>query len=147
MTRIHLAFLLSSLIFARLETACSSAHTEPASTGDAGAGATADTACTIVPADYDQSCSSDSDCTAVLPGGNTCQPCDQSYLFTCGQAPINAGAAAAYTAALTKALPAAPGITFAATVCGSGVSCPMIEVAACVHGQCTIVPAAEDAGL
>jgi hypothetical protein len=146
MTRIHRASLLSSLTLAGLEAACSGAHTEPAYTGDAGVTATAERACTIVPADYDQSCSSDSDCAAVLPGGSTCEPCDQSYLFTCGQAPINAGAATAYTAALTKALPAAPGIQFAVTACGSPASCPMLEVPACVHGQCAIVPAAEDAG-
>jgi hypothetical protein len=150
MTRIQAAWLFS-LTFAGLETGCSSAHTEPASAGDSGAASTTDAAasgaasttdaaaCIIVPADYDQSCSSDSDCTWVLPGGNTCEACEASYLFTCGQAPINVGAAAAYTAALTKALPAPPGIHFAVTACGMGVSCPTAEVIACVHGQCAIV--------
>jgi hypothetical protein len=108
------------------------------STGDGDTTADAATCATIVPADYDQSCHTDSDCVAVVLGGDVCNPCNAPEDFVCPAATVNAGASAAYNAALTAALGTAPSIHFSVDVCGIGSSCP-VGSPACVSGQCTMV--------
>lgn len=104
-------------------------------------------ACVVLASQFDQSCVTDSDCVVVPPGGNVCNPCsvpNGAYQFDCAYATVNAGASAAYVAAIQ------PGVdNLKATINGSdqcGSTCPAYEPAVCLAGTCAIRPVIYDAG-
>ena len=93
----------------------------------------------ISASDYNGSCSTDSDCVAVVAGGDVCDVCDAPEFFTCTSAAIPGANEPAYYSAL-QAANAAPGIQFAVAVCGYAVSCPPdeTEIPRCVNGKCAM---------
>ena len=154
MKSLHFLYSLASAsTLAAALGGCTVSSTEPHSSGGGtqtpggdsglrGANAPDAAACvTIVASDFDQSCSVDTDCVRVVNGGPVCDPCSDSYNFTCPAANVSASASAAYVAALTAALGKAPGLGFSVGACGGQVvSCP-VGRAACVSGQCkTVAP-------
>ncbi len=99
-------------------------------------------ACPIIQAsDYDQSCSTASDCVYDVQGGSVCNPCNEPEIFTCADAILSATASEAYDKALAAALGRSAGIQFAMAECGRGVSCPAHGAGhlGCVSGTCTFV--------
>jgi Sulfatase-modifying factor enzyme 1 len=91
-------------------------------------------ACSIQASDYDQSCTSDSDCVEVVEG-DICGP----PLCSCPNAAINVSAQSAYSADLAKLLPVGPvacncGAADLGPHCNSGV-CGRCLTASC-NGAC-----------
>jgi hypothetical protein len=112
----------------------------PASEG-ANAGVCGD----VEASEYDQSCSVDSDCVVTVPGSSTCiDPCEGPWFFICPAAVIGADASAAYTAALTAALGATPGLDGTFGCGGPVVSCPPYGVARCEQEKCRFVTPLDD---
>jgi len=99
--------------------------------------------CLVYAVDFDQSCTTDSDCVAVVTGGDTCDPCGAPYLFLCpGMATVNVGASAAYYAAISCAEGASAG------GCGKPYDCGIAEVAWCKNGACALkIPLPNSGGL
>jgi hypothetical protein len=103
------------------------------SVGDGGtdAGGT-DAGCLVVATDFDQSCSTDSDCVAVVSGGDVCDPCVADPPFLCQNVTtVSADASAAYAAAIAAA------VATATKECGSETfECTARITPRCMDGQC-----------
>ncbi len=95
-------------------------------------GGGADAGCTVVAFDFDQSCSKDSDCVAVVSGGDVCDPCGSDPSFLCQNVTtVSADASAAYAAAIATA------VATATKECGSETfSCTARITPQCMNGQC-----------
>lgn len=117
-------------LMAALSAGCGSAGS---SSDSGGAGVCASLAASA----RDLSCSVDSDCVAVVIGGDPCDPCSAPEDFTCPAAPMNQSAQTSYYAALTAALGRAPGTQFSAQRCGTVVSCP-VSTPTCINKTCAI---------
>jgi hypothetical protein len=92
--------------------------------------------CSILASSYDQTCSQDSDCVLVPPGGDTCDPCSAGTgcLF-CDIASVNAAASAKYLSDLAAALQPYQGQSqYFGCVTGG---CPVGLTAVCHQGLCT----------
>ena len=108
----------------------------------------------VAAADYDSSCTTDSDCVAVPPGGDFCHPCElQTGSRYCDLAAVSSAVATQYRtdlkAAITQAQSATAGTPDGA--CASRPeSCPIQWPAACVQGKCAVdygfTHACDDAG-
>jgi hypothetical protein len=105
--------------------------------------------CNVVVSNYDQSCTKDSDCVLVPPGGNVCDPCSNVFTYAaddtgigclvCDVAAVNVDASAQYLSALgTVPWRADAG----AIQCSS--TCPE-AVATCQQGTCATVFTTENA--
>jgi hypothetical protein len=127
-----------TLVLVASLAACGGKTDDAPGTAGGPSGGDAAACTTIVPSDYDQSCETGADCAAVVLGGDTCHPCAEPADWVCPADTMNVRASAAYQAALTQALGAAPSEHFAVDVCGGAVSCPLGSPA-CVSGKCTIV--------
>jgi hypothetical protein len=109
--------------------------------------ATTDAAvCGLFPANYDDTCATDSDCVYVPFGGNVCDDCQNAHpsLLYCAIATLPATSAARYKFDLQAAM-GQPAFVESKAKCGEQ-GCPsyLSEVAQCIHNQCVI--ASPDAG-
>ncbi len=150
--RHHVTILLG----ATLAAACSSSQPansadrgdsapEEASAGDldATAGAANDAeatvadsgGCLVVASNYDKTCTTDSDCTAVPPGGDTCHPCSiPSGYSQCPLAAVSVTVAAGYLSDLTAAFTRVQDPTERACITQA---CPTSPRPVCANGLCT----------
>jgi hypothetical protein len=114
----------------------------PDAAADAATPDAADAAsCFVYARDFDQSCTTDSDCQAVVLGGNVCDPCAQATDFMCASlASVNTGAYLTYLAAVG-------GAVSSVRACGSIDDCPADERTRCVSGVCKMVDPITDAAL
>ncbi len=121
-------------------TASSSGGATASSSGGTSEGSSSGSpaACTVLASDYDNSCTTDADCTLVPPGGNICDPCSVlhgAFQFACVYATVSSSVSAQYLAAIQPGIDALKNTPPSASdACLS--SCPVITSAVCKAGQC-----------
>jgi hypothetical protein len=95
--------------------------------------------CFVVASNYDQTCTQDSDCVLVPPGGNICDPCSAgSGCLFCLLTSVNGKASAQYMADLAAALEPFEGTPQDPQPNGCVIGgCPVNPAPRCQAGQCT----------
>jgi hypothetical protein len=129
--------LISLLFSSAVLAACSTA--DPAESEPTSDAATPDAAsCVINVADFDQSCTVDSDCVGSVPdpnGGDGIAVQSGNYctdMCVCGGGSINRGAAATYASRVLKTP------LFSGQIPDTGCFCPGEATPCCLRGVCTV---------
>jgi hypothetical protein len=93
----------------------------------------------------DTSCTTDSDCTLVPPGGDVCDPClsnaNAQVAFLCATVPMNQASASAFLASLQPTVSAVLSAQSSPSTSFGGCApsaCADAGVAVCVNKTCTV---------